>query len=144
MIEYLSQRTGIIQRMHFVQQEMAHRYGEFVLFALFEREDWPSKWDVVVSATWMGESIRKSIDMVFDTFDQFLTSEDKITISQVIVLKPGEPFVQQVLSFMQAQHQTNSLFFEFSNQEFNVIEFRRGYVLQWQASALNASASAAA
>ena len=143
MLDYLSTRTSIIQRMHFVQQEMAAKYGDFVLFALLERENWPAKWDVVVSASWVGEGVRTTIDRVFDTFDQFLTAEDMSAITQVIVLKPGEPFVQQMLSFMQVQHQANSLFFEFSNEEFNGMEFRRGYVFQWNASALNTLASAA-
>jgi hypothetical protein len=45
----------IIDRFAEIQKEIAGERGDFVLFAVLEREESPGRWDVVLAAPWFGE-----------------------------------------------------------------------------------------
>lgn len=36
-----------------MERELSERYGEFNLFALFQRKNSPNRWDLLVAADWL-------------------------------------------------------------------------------------------
>ena len=45
-----------------LESQIAQEKGDFTLFALFMREDVPDRWDLIVSAPWLGDDKRAAVD----------------------------------------------------------------------------------
>jgi hypothetical protein len=45
-----------------LEARVAEEKGAFVLFALFMREEVPDRWDLIVSAPWIGDDKRGAVD----------------------------------------------------------------------------------
>ncbi len=118
MMDYQSKKARLLQVLPEIQQELARMRGEFTLFALLERENSVGPWDIIVSAPWVGENTKPTLDLVFDKLKKSLTKEELLTISRVVVLRPDEPFVKEFLVYMRAQQQINPRYHEFTNEEF--------------------------
>jgi hypothetical protein len=47
--------VGILQRFAALEASIAEEKGSFALFALFMRKEVPDRWDLIVSAPWLGD-----------------------------------------------------------------------------------------
>jgi len=52
-------KKKLVEKFVSVEKEIAEDRGPFVLFGLFEPEDHPNIWDVVVSSDWIGRDRKK-------------------------------------------------------------------------------------
>lgn len=88
---------------------MSKAWGEFTMFGLFERDDIPGKYDVVVSGSQMIEGVRLSsdrrslirlADMAADTVGEVIKKEWWRQVGRFVVLDEGDPLVKAVLARM--------------------------------------------
>jgi hypothetical protein len=96
--------TELIEKFKAIEREIADERGGVVLFALFEREDLPGKWDVVISAPWVDDSRREALDYVIGIAHSRLTREEIISVSKYVLLRPSEEFVREVNKIVQVEH----------------------------------------
>ena len=86
----------IVDKFVEIEREIASEKGDFVLFALLEREERPGRWDVVAAAPWLGEDKRPALDYIIRKIDRNLSREERETLSRVVLLDPSDAFVVTV------------------------------------------------
>lgn len=86
----------IIEKFVEVEKEIASEKGDFVLFAVLEREENPGRWDVVAAAPWIGDDKRPAIDYIISKLDRKLSREERGALSMVALLNPTDEFVEMV------------------------------------------------
>ena len=79
-----------------IQREIAKERGDFVLFAVLEREESPGKWDVVLAAPWFGEDKKPALSYILHKIDSKLSREERGALSRVVLLDPSDAFVVTV------------------------------------------------
>ena len=89
-------KKKLIEKFISVEKEIAEDKGPFVLFGLFEPEDHPNMWDVVVSSDWIDEDRKKTLEYIIGEMNSKLTREELLTLSKVAVLYPTNEFVRDV------------------------------------------------
>ena len=86
----------IIDKFVEIEREIAGEKGDFVLFAVLEREERPGRWDVVVAAPWFGEDKKSALNYIIRKIDSKLSREERETLSRVMLLDPSDAFVVTV------------------------------------------------
>jgi len=97
--------------VHFskVAQEVESEKGPNALFALFEHDDNPGRWDLVVAADWITRTDRSTINYFIDKIRRYVPQPSPMNLSGVIVLKPTDHFVQAVLHSLPPQSQRQGI-----------------------------------
>ena len=83
-------------KMMQVERVLAQKHGPFTVFALLEREDSFGRWDVVVSAPWLGTAM-EDIRLVAKQVTKLLSVQEVVTVSRIVPLPPESEFVQLLL-----------------------------------------------
>lgn len=86
----------IVDKFVEIEKEIASERGDFVLFALLEREERPGRWDVVAAASWLGDDKWPALNYIIDKIDHKLSREERGTLSMVALLNPTDEFVEMV------------------------------------------------
>ena len=87
-----------------LERRIAETKGDFVLFALFLREDVPDRWDLIVSAPWVGSSKREAVDYFVNQIKLQLGEEDLTNLARIIVVDPGDAAVQALNQAVSIEH----------------------------------------
>ena len=130
-----STKLRLLQLLPLVQQEIANEQGSFTLFVMLQRDNSLDLWDIVVSAPWIGESTHPTLLKVIAELKRRLDPADMLTISRVVVLRSNEPFVKEMLAYLHTRPRTDTPYIELANEEIYGVEYRRGYILEWDAKA---------
>jgi len=93
-----------VDKMLQIERSLSQERGEFRLFALFLREESPDRWDLVVSAPWMEQDFRGSIDQVARKLQQDLTVDEITTLSRITLIDSGNPELAAILSTFSTVH----------------------------------------
>lgn len=95
----------VVEKFSEIERELAAEKGEFNLFALFEREDSPGRWDVVISASWIGQEEKEAVKIIVGKITEKLTTlKERIMLSRIIVLPPNDQLVKNFNILFQAEH----------------------------------------
>jgi len=99
---------NLFEQFRAAEEQISQGGNDFTLFGLFQRDDLPSKYDLVVSASWlMGD--RSSMNLLVELVRQAIGNDNWWPrIGKFVVLPQDDPFVQAVLSRMPddaARHQ---------------------------------------
>lgn len=86
----------IAEKLQWIEIEISQLEGSFVLFALIEREDSLGKWDLVISADWIGNNQKRIIDMIALRISIRLDKDEQLLLSRILVLPPSDQFVQSL------------------------------------------------
>lgn len=115
----------LMEQMRQVERAAARQWGAFNLFGLFEREDTPGRWDVIVSAPWL-EAGRKGILTITHYVSALLRPETAVLIARIVPLPPESDFVRTLNAL--AQNRDEGVV---STGPLNVggVEIERGYLL---------------
>lgn len=73
-------------------------HGEVYLCALFEREDIPDKWDVILSSAWSDVDAPGSIRALSEVIVPGLPSSELTSLSRVIAIPSSEPAIRAITS----------------------------------------------
>lgn len=78
--------------------------GEFNLFALFQREENKSEWDLVISRNWPKTTDSETLSYTIDKLKIFFDLEERSVISKIAIIEPTDPFVININSALEVKH----------------------------------------
>jgi hypothetical protein len=87
-----------------VESQVARERGDFVLFALVLRDDAPDRWDLVVSAPWVGDDKRQAVDYMVGQIKAMLGPEYLTYLSRIVFVDPDQDAVQNLNRAMHVEH----------------------------------------
>ncbi len=96
--------TNLIEKFARLEAEIAQERGDFTFFALFMREDVPDRWDLIISAPWVGEDKHGAVDYLIDQIKSKLGKEDLIWLSRIVPVDPDDVAVQDLNRTIQVEH----------------------------------------
>lgn len=97
-------KKEIVEKFQQQEKIMARVKGPFDLFALFLREDAPSKWDLVVAAEWIEESKESAIKYIADIMQKSLSREELLLLSRIAIIDESNPELEALQSVMNIEH----------------------------------------
>ena len=87
-----------------LESRIAEDKGGFALFALFMREDVPDRWDLIVSAPWVGTNKREAVDYFVSQIKSRLAEQDLTSLARIVVVDPEDAAVQALNRAVQIEH----------------------------------------
>lgn len=108
-----------------LEKEISNEKEGFTLFGLFLREEAPNEWDIVVSAPWLNESSRESLEFMTKRIQAALDLRELLMVSTVLILDPSQNFVREVNNETDVEHGN----VELSSFVFNGMAIERAYII---------------
>ncbi len=96
--------ANLIEKFARLEAEIAQDRGDFTFFALFMREDVPDRWDLIVSAPWVGEDKRGAVDYLIGQIKSKLGEEHLTCLSRIVPADPEDVAVQDLNRAIQVEH----------------------------------------
>lgn len=87
-----------------LESHIAEEKGGFVLFALFMREDAPDRWDLIVSAPWVGGDKPSAVNYFVSQIKSRLGEQDLTNLSRIVVVDPQDAAVQALNRAIAIEH----------------------------------------
>jgi hypothetical protein len=87
-----------------LESQIAKEKGAFAFFALFLREDAPHRWDLIVSAPWIGGDARAAVDYFVSQIKSRLGEQEILALSRIIVADPGNAALQALTREIEVEH----------------------------------------
>jgi hypothetical protein len=87
-----------------LESRIAADKGGFALFALFMREDVPDRWDLIVSAPWVGSDKREAVDYFVNQIKSQLGGQDLTSLARIVVVDPDDAAVRDLNRAVQIEH----------------------------------------
>jgi hypothetical protein len=78
--------------------------GDFVLFALFLREDLPDRWDLMISAPWASADKKSALDYLINKIKADLGPDDLTQLSRIVFIDPKDISVQNLNRAIHVEH----------------------------------------
>lgn len=98
--------NDLARRFARLESRIAERKGEFALFALFLREESPNRWDLIVSAPWVGTDKDAAVDYLVNEIKSFLGPDDLTTLSRILIVDPNDAAIENVNRAVHVEHGT--------------------------------------
>jgi hypothetical protein len=117
--------NSFVEHLRDVERSLTAERGAFSLFALFLREDSPGKWDVVVSAPWIGSDLEGALRLMSMKVKVSLKLSEQLAISRVVIVEPDSA---EVLAINAAYVIENSVE-EVRDAIFFGLAIKRAYIL---------------
>ena len=115
----------IAEKLTQVERDLAEEKGQFLLFALFLREDAPNLWDLIVSASWIIKNKKKSIKYIFDRIKQELKVEELLKLSRIVVIEKDNPALEDLQRNFHVEHGI----LEIQDSNFFGLQIKHGYII---------------
>lgn len=96
--------TPEILRFRDLEAYVAAEKGGFTLFALFMREELPDRWDLIVSAPWIGGDKQAAVGYFVEVIKSRLGVDDLIRLNRIIIAAPDEAGIQALNEAVQVEH----------------------------------------
>ena len=87
----------IIKKIKEAIKSLESESGSLSICALFLREEPLEKWDVVISASWLNPKELESYKKVSSKFQEFLSEDELLKFSRVVLLDKNDPVVTYLL-----------------------------------------------
>lgn len=87
-----------------LESRIAQERGDFTLFALFLREDVPDRWDLIVSAPWIGSDKQDALNYFVGQIKALLGPEDLTSLSRIVIVDPDDVAVQNLNRAISVEH----------------------------------------
>jgi hypothetical protein len=89
--------NNFVNKIQIIEQESAAIYGGYWVFALFMPKDRAYGWDLVVSAPWLKEFERASIELITTMLLRHLEQKEQWELSKIVALNRSNTLVQKLL-----------------------------------------------
>lgn len=96
--------SELSEKFRRLESSIAEDQGGFTLFALFMREDVPDRWDLIVSAPWVGANKREAVDYLVNQIKSRLGEQDLTSLARIVVVDPEDSAVQELNRAVQIEH----------------------------------------
>ena len=93
---------NFIDKLVRLEKDIATEKGEFVLFAVVQREDAPNRWDLLLSAPWFGPKEEETLDFLVSKIKGTLTPQEMVMLSRIILFPPTDPRVDEIRQRIQS------------------------------------------
>src|SRR5437667_11678563 len=87
-----------------LESRISEEKGAFLRFALFMREDVPDRWDLLVSAPWVGNGKSAAVDYFVNQIKSQLGAENLTRLARIVVVDPHDAAVQALNGAVQIEH----------------------------------------
>lgn len=102
--------------------------GEFVLFALFMREDVPDRWDLIVSAPWIGDDKQGAVEYLVSEIRSRISAQALTDLSRIVVVDPEDAAVQALNRAIHVEHNP----VEVNDSNFFGLQVKHAYIITSQ------------
>jgi hypothetical protein len=96
--------SKIFDALEQIERRLADEKGSFTLFALFERQDIPTRWDLVIAAPWVEEDNVQAVRVIADEMKKNLPKDDLVRVSRIVLLDPDDASVRAITSAHSVEH----------------------------------------
>ena len=94
----------IAEKFGTLEFQIAEEKGAFTLFALFLRADAPIRWDLIVSAPWIGGDTRAAVSYFVSEIKSRLGEQYILELARIIVVDPENAGIQALTREIQVEH----------------------------------------
>jgi hypothetical protein len=115
----------IVKKLVQAEREMASEKGQFLLFALFLREDAPDLWDVVVSGPWVTKSKADSLKYISKKLRSALNPNELVKLSRIVLIEQDNPALAALQKAIHIEHGT----VEIKDSNFFGLQIKHGYLI---------------
>jgi hypothetical protein len=112
------------EKIKSIGSEIDAEVGGVALFGVFKPAETPQRWDVIVSADWVGEDNTPAIYYVGRRLQERLDVEELVSLSRIEALPPSNDFVRSVLDAVRVTDE--GAYFEY--RAFNGILMTQAYI----------------
>lgn len=95
----------VIEKFGRLELELAQERGDFVLFALFTREEVPDRWHLMISAPWLDQDEQRAVRYLVDQIKSKLGVEYLIQLTRIIVIDPDNAELQDLARSFGVEHE---------------------------------------
>lgn len=124
-----------IEKMAALEQTISAVKGDFVLFALFLREDALDKWDLVVSAPWIEVNKKSALSYLANELRSHLRSQEMLTISRIILVDNNDPAMESIHKAISTEHSIA----EIKDSNFFGLQIKHAYIITSKRHAVTSS-----
>jgi hypothetical protein len=96
--------SGIVETLEELELSLSREHGAFTLFAVFERQDIPSRWDLVVAAPWVEQDNERALRLLADELKRRLPAPELGRVSRIVFLDPRDASVRAITSKHPVEH----------------------------------------
>src|SRR5579864_8767271 len=96
--------TDLVNNFSRLESRISEKKGDFTLFALFLREDVADRWDLMVSAPWVGTDRKGALQYFVDEIRSFLGPEDLTVLARIVIVDPNDAAVQNLNRAISVEH----------------------------------------
>ena len=96
--------SNIVAALKEIEHELSQQRSPFTLFAVFERQDIPTRLDLVVAAPWVEKNNEEAMRLLADEMKKRLPATDIVRISRVVLLDSNDSRVRAITSEHPAEH----------------------------------------
>jgi hypothetical protein len=115
----------LVQRFAALEASVAEEKGPFALFALFMREEVPDRWDLIVSAPWLGDDRQAAVAYLVVQIKSRLGAQELINLTRIVVIDPENEALQNLNRVIQTEHGT----VEVADSEFFGVLVKRAFII---------------
>jgi hypothetical protein len=94
----------LIQRFAQLETQISNEKGDFALFALFMREEVPDRWDLMISARWLGHDNVTAVNYLVEQIKSKLGDGALINLARIVVIDPDDAHVQELNREIHVEH----------------------------------------
>ena len=87
-----------------LETDISAERGDFVLFALFLREDVADRWDLIVSAPWAMADQKGALDYMVNKIKADLGPQDLTQLSRIVFVDPKDAAVASINKAVHVEH----------------------------------------
>ena len=121
----------IVDALKEIEFELSREKGPFTLFAVFEREDIPNRFDLVVAAPWIEQDNERALRLLAAEIKKRLSVDELLQVAKIVILDPTDTSVRAITAEHAVEHGRLKID-EASDYGFPV---ERGYVITARAAA---------
>lgn len=121
----------LVEKLRTIEQRLSQEKGEFLLFALFLREDSPDVWDLLVSAPWIEKDKPQALRTIVQNVRREFTDQEMVLLSRVVLIEESNPALGAVQSAIHIVHGS----IEVQNSNFFGLQIVHAYIITSQRDA---------
>jgi hypothetical protein len=96
--------SNIIDAAKEIELELSGERGPFTLFAVFEHEEIPNLWDIVVAAPWVEQDYEQALRLIAAEIKKRLPANELVRVSKIVILDPSDASVRALTSEHAVEH----------------------------------------
>ncbi len=96
--------AGLWAKFAKLESDVAAARGDFILFALFLREDVPDRWDLMISAPWASADPKGALDYLVNKIKSDLGPADLTQLSRIVFIDPADVSVRDLNQAIHVEH----------------------------------------